>query len=119
MDNVEILLPFQTAMVDAYYNVDNADVTRTYTSYIDLVRYVDRKWELFGWRKDELEELQAQIHKVKTESRKTFSQFQACAMGTRKRHALRRFVNTLERLGDIRFPLAGFYENADKNLRPN
>lgn len=59
MDNVGTESPFHGAMIDAYCVIVNADVTRTYTSYIDMIRYLYRKCELIGWRKEELEELQA------------------------------------------------------------
>lgn len=94
MNNVDKVSPFHSAMVVAYCDIDNADVTRTFTSYIDTIKYLYRNCELIGCSKAELEELQARTRNFKTGGRKPLPRYQASAVGTQKFHALEYFADT-------------------------
>lgn len=64
--------------------------------------------------KEELQELKTNLRRFKTEGSRTFSKNQASVVGTQNWHALDHFLKILERLGDIRYAHAGFYEAAHK-----
>lgn len=57
IDSVDKELPFLDAIGEAYCGIDNADVIRTYTSCIYMVRYLYRKFGIIEYRNEELEEL--------------------------------------------------------------
>lgn len=114
MDSVNNEKAYLGAMLDACCGINKADVTRSYTSYIDMVRYLYRKCELIGWRKYELGKLQAQTRILKGEGRKTFSWYEISAMGTKTGHPSHHFVDTLERVEHTWFARAAFYEKAHK-----
>lgn len=56
-DNVDKILLLFDAIKDDFRIIDNANVTRTYTSYIKMVRFPYRKCEIIWWKKEELEKL--------------------------------------------------------------
>lgn len=66
VDNIEKFYPFRGAIVDAYFQNKNADVTLPDTSYLDILSYLYRKCELTGWREQEFQELKKRIQRFKT-----------------------------------------------------
>lgn len=44
---------FLGAIVDTYRGIQNADVTRTYTKYVNMVRYLFQGCELTGWSNED------------------------------------------------------------------
>lgn len=46
IDNVDKGDPFLGATVDPYCGMEESNVTRSFTLYVDTVRYFNRKWEL-------------------------------------------------------------------------
>lgn len=80
MDNVDIVSPFLDAILNTYWGTEDANVTRTNTLYVDMVRYWYQKCELIGWSKEELEKLKTGTRHFKAEERKKFSSCQNSSM---------------------------------------
>lgn len=48
IDSINKMFPFLGNVLNGYCGNENTDVTRTYTSYVDMVSYLYRKCELIG-----------------------------------------------------------------------
>lgn len=57
MDNIDNVSPSLGAIVDAFCRNNNDHVTRTFTTYIKMLRCHFRKDEVMVWIDEELEEL--------------------------------------------------------------
>lgn len=106
-------------IVDAYCGNENAVVTRTPTTHIELVRHLYWKDELIRCRKVQLRELQVRAGNFKAEGRNKFLSYQPSALGTRKWHTVHYFPDTLKRLEDIRFAHAVLFEAAHEKSKQN
>lgn len=84
-----------------------------------MISYLYQSGELIVWSNGELHELKTRIRQLKTEERETVLQHQASAMGSQKWQVLDHFSDTLEKLRDISYSSAGFYEPAYKSFKPN
>lgn len=73
-DYVVKVSSFLGPIEDDYCGNENADVTRAYTSYVNMVCYLYRRCELIRWGEGELQKLELKNRRFKTEGRTTFSQ---------------------------------------------
>lgn len=64
MYRIDRVSPFLEANVDAYYGTQNADVTRIYTSYVEMMEYFIVDWSLLAGAKRTLKNCKQELESL-------------------------------------------------------
>lgn len=91
------ILPFLEALVNAFCgNVESAEVTETFTSYVNMVNFVFRRGFETCWNDESLAFLRSLIVNFKLVARETISKYQQSSLIKRKRHAIDHLCEALK-----------------------
>lgn len=101
-DNIDNVSTFLGCLVDRMCGIETTEpVTKSFKQYVDMFRYMFRRYKIPGWTDAELERLSIIIRSLKIKSREVFGKYQKSGMGTSKLHSLDHVVDDLRQTGSM------------------